>query len=280
MSSSPQAQLGQYNTLQVIREKEFGVFVDGGELGSILVPKRYVPDGCQVGNQLKVFLYLDSEDDIIATTETSKACVGECAYLTIKDVNAVGAFADWGLSKDLLIPFSEQSAALAAGKAYVVYVYIDSSNRICGSTKLSRHLQEESVYFKAMQPVALMVCGRSELGYKMVIDGSHLGLLFRDDVLQPLKLGEKLQGFIKDIRPDGKINVCLQKQGQAVRDELSEKILAHMQANGGQSNYNDKSAPDAIYNAFQVSKKNFKQALGKLLKEKKITIDGPNVQLK
>ncbi len=273
-------EIGRYNTLEVVKTVDFGVYLDGDDLGTILLPKRYVPERCALGDRLSVFIYTDSEDLLIATTEAPRVCAGECAHLVVKDVNDAGAFLDWGLSKDLLVPYGEQHKPMEVGKSYVVCVYLDEhSDRIVASSRLSRHLQETSMYFKEHQAVDLLICGRSDMGYKAVINHTHLGLVFRDEAFKALKYGEKVQGYIHGIRQDKKIDLALQLPAGKGRDELSERILADLRAQKGASTLTDKSDPKEIYRLFNVSKNNYKKALGALYKQKKIRIEPDKITL-
>ena len=274
------AEVGKFNMLNVVKKVDFGVYLDGGELDNILLPKRYVPDGTEIGDSLHVFIYADSEDLLIATTIEPRASVGECAYLKVKDVNDTGAFLDWGLPKDLLVPFKEQHKPFELGKSYVVYLYLDEySDRILASSRLSRHLSEESPYFKANQKVKLLICGKSDMGFKAVVNHSYLGLIFRDDAFKPLKYGQKIDGYIKDVRDDKKINLSLQLPAGTGRKELSEQIIDYLNAAGGSSSMTDKADPDDIYDIFNVSKKNYKKALGALYKQKRIVITPEQISL-
>lgn len=273
-------QIGKLNRLTLIKKVDFGMFLDGGKYGNILLPKRYVTDEMRIGDQLEVFIYLDSDDCIIATTEQPRVMVGECAYLQVKEVNAVGAFLDWGLLKDLLVPYGEQHKPMEVGRSYVVCVYLDPyTNRITASSRLNRHLEERASGLRVGQAVDLLICGKSDMGYKAVINHTHLGLLFRDDAFRPLSFGESVKGFIKNIRPDRKIDVSLQAQGRDSRDDLADKILADLQRNGGVSYLTDKSAPDEIYKRFSVSKGNYKNALSLLYKQRKILIEADKITL-
>lgn len=268
------------NRLQVIKEVEFGVYLDGEHLNTILLPKRYVPKECKIGDWLDVFLYMDSEDLLIATTLTPKAQVGECAYLKVTDVNQAGAFLDWGLPKDVLVPYSEQHKPMEVGRSYVVYLYTDEfTDRIVASSKLSRHLAEKNLYFRPQQEVDLLICGRSDMGYKAVVNHTHLGLVFKDEAFKPLSYGQRVPGYIKDIREDKKLNLSLQPAAAEGRNALSEKILAHLRSHGGSSTLTDKCAPEDIYKTFNVSKNNYRKALGKLYKEKKILIEAHQITL-
>ncbi len=274
------AEIGRFNKLQVVKEVDFGVYLDGGEHDTILLPQRYVPDECEIGDWLDVFLYFDSEDLLIATTETPKVQVGRCELLKVIDINNAGAFMDWGLPKDLLVPYSEQQKPMEVGYSYVVYVFHDQeSDRIAASTRLQDHLAEESVWMKPKQAVDLLIAGRTDLGYKAVINDQYLGLIFRGDAFRPLKIGERLPGFVKAIRPDGKIDLLI-SQGTLQGDyDLGEQIIEKLSLSGGLSTLTDKSDPDEIYRQFKVSKKKYKQALGTLFKSRRIVITPQHIKL-
>jgi len=274
------AEIGRFNKLQVVKEVDFGVYLDGGEHDTILLPQRYVPDECEIGDWLDVFLYFDSEDLLIATTETPKVQVGRCELLKVIDINNAGAFMDWGLPKDLLVPYSEQQKPMEVGYSYVVYVFHDQDrDRIAASTRLQDHLAEESVWMKPKQAVDLLIAGRTDLGYKAVINDQYLGLIFRGDAFRPLKIGERLPGFVKAIRPDGKIDLLI-SQGTLQGDyDLGEQIIEKLRLSGGLSTLTDKSDPDEIYRQFKVSKKKYKQALGTLFKSRRIVITPQHIKL-
>lgn len=272
--------IGQMNRLQAVKRIDAGLLLAGGEFGNILLPRRYVTEAMAIGDELEVFVYLDSDDCIIATTLKPRVMVGECALLKVTDVNAAGAFLDWGLPKDLLVSYNEQHKPMEIGRSYVVTVYLDSyTNRITASSKLSHHLQERASGLKIHQQVDLLICGRSDMGYKAVINQTHLGLIFRDDAFRPLSYGETLQGYIKHIRPDRKIDLSLQLQSHKGKDELAEKILAHLAANHGVSTLTDKSDPEAIYRQYHVSKGKYKNALSTLYKQRKILITEEQITL-
>ncbi|MCB1727150.1 MAG: GntR family transcriptional regulator [Gammaproteobacteria bacterium] len=266
--------VGRKNRLRVVKTVAFGVYLDGGESGEILLPRRDVPDGCKPGDWLHVFIYNDSDDRLIATRETPAAMVGECAYLMVRQQNDVGTFLDWGLSKDLLVPFNEQAWPMHQGRSYVVCVYLDEdTKRIAASTKYSRHLSEDGSGFTPGDEVKLMIAATTELGYKAVINNSHLGLIFKADVFQPLKFGQQLRGYIKTIRDDGKIDLALQPASAEVVDQLEGAILDYMRRHDGVSRITDKSPPDLIYKTFKASKANYKRALGRLYKKRRISIE-------
>ena len=273
-------EIGAFNQLQVVKQVDFGVYLDGGELDTILLPRRYVPEGCEIGDWLDVFLYFDSDDLLIATTDKPKVQVGDCEMLTVVDINHAGAFMDWGLPKDLLVPYNEQQKPMEVGYSYVVHVFHDqNSDRIAASTKLNHHLDEETVWLKPRQQVNLLIAGRTDLGYKAVIDNKYLGLIFRADAFRPLKIGERLPGFVKNIRADGKIDLVISQSTLQGDHDLGEQIIRHLQEMGGESQVSDKSDPEEIYRLFKVSKKKYKQALGTLYKSKRILIEPGKVKL-
>ena len=274
------AEIGKINTLQVVKSLDHGIYLDGEQLGEILMPSRYVPENCEVGDALEVFIYLDSADLLLATTETPYVMVGECAYLKVVDVNQAGAFMDWGLPKDLLVPYGRQISSLQVGKSYTVLAYLDeNTNRIAATQKLNSHLSEEAQYFKPEQAVELLIFSKTELGYKAVINNTHIGLIYGNEVFQTLTNGEKLQGFIKAIRPDRKIDLCLQLPGKEARVDLSSRILDHLKKNDKEITLTDKSSPEDIYGCFGASKKNYKKALGMLYKKKLILIEEDKITL-
>jgi len=266
--------IGQYNQLDVIKKVDFGLYLDGGAYGDILLPKRYVDKNTALGDRLEVFIYLDSEDRLVATTLKPKAVVGECAYLKVVEVNRIGAFLDWGLPKDLLVPYNQQQKPMQKGYSYMVYLFVDEhSERIAGSSRLEDFLTEEPAQLKPNQPVDLMIYGNSDLGFKAVVDGRYLGQLYRNEVFRALHYGEKLPGFIKRVRSDGKIDIALQPAAHLARNSLAETILAHMKDNNGISTLTDRSPPEDIYKAYGVSKATFKKALGLLYKNRQIIIE-------
>jgi len=272
--------IGQINTLVVLKKVDFGVYLDGNELGEILLPERYVPAGCKLRDEINVFIYLDSEDLLIATTQTPKAMVGECAYLKVIEVNAVGAFLDWGLPKDLLVPYGEQQKPMEVGQSYVVKLYIDeASDRIAASSRLNKFVVDTSPYFKPQQLVELLICERTELGYKAVVNQGVIGLLFNSDVVKPVSYGDTLQGYVKQVREDNKLDLCLQLVTREALDALSQEILAFIEAEGGVTTLTDKSAPEDIAKQFGVSKSSYKKALGKLYQKRIVLIEKKTVSL-
>jgi len=274
------AKLGHFNKLRILRRTDYGVFIDGGEYGDILLPRKYALDSMQIGDSIDVFLCNDSEDRIIATTLKPRAQVGECAYLKVVSTNRFGAFLDWGLPKDLLVPFSEQQSPMQKGYSYTVYLFVDhDSERIAASSKLENWLSLEADDFRPRQPVELLIYGKSDLGFKAVVNGSHLGQLYSSEIFRPLHYGERVEGYIKQIRQDGRIDLILQLPSHLERDRLADAIVEHLQQNDGTTELTDKSQPDAIYQAFGVSKASYKKALGKLYRERRINIDKSRITL-
>ena len=266
--------IGQYNQLDVIKKVDFGLYLDGGAYGDILLPKKYADKNTAIGDRIEVFIYLDSEDRLVATTLKPKAVVGECAYLKVVQVNRIGAFLDWGLPKDLLVPFNQQQKPMQKGYSYTVYLYVDEhSERIAGSSRLEDFLTENPAQLKPNQPVDLMIYGKSDLGFKAVVDGRYLGQLYENEVFRALHYGEKLAGFIKRVRTDGNIDLSLQPAAHLARISLAESILQHLKDNNGISTLTDKSPPDDIYRTYGVSKATYKKALGLLYKNRQITIE-------
>lgn len=273
--------VGRSNILRVVKRLPFGAYLSTASAKEeILLPKRYEPEGCKVDDLLKVFIYYDSEDRIIATTEVPLAQVDECAFLKVVDVNKVGAFMDIGLMKDLFVPYAEQETAMEKGQSYVVRSYLDEhSGRIMASSKLDKFLLEESHSHQAEQPVDLIVYAETELGYKAVVGSSYAGLLYKNELLATLNIGDKLQGYIKTVRTDNKLDLTLQQPSQKTRGDLANQILDFIKAQGGSSALSDKSSPDAIYAQFKVSKKAYKKALGALYKRRLIAIEKDVIRL-
>ncbi len=275
------AEIGRLNKLRVVKQLDFGVYLDGGEHGEILMPIRYVPVPCDVGDELEVFIYCDSEDRLVATTEKPYAMVGEFALLKAVAVNQTGAFLQWGLMKDLLVPYSEQKPRMEEGKLYVVRVYVDeNSNRIVASAMLDDFLHRESDNeFEAAEAVKLFIANRSDLGYQVIIDNSHWGLLHHTEVARNLKRGETIPGFIKHIREDGRIDVCLHQKPSEKTDDVSQLIISKLRKNDGFLSVTDKSSPEKISDMFGISKKMYKKAVGALYRNKTITIESDGIRL-
>ena len=272
--------VGRYNTLQILRETSSGYFLDGEELGDILLPGKYVPHGLKPEEEIEVFLYFDSEDRIIATKEEPYCEVGEFALLEVVEVNEIGAFLNWGLQKDLLVPFREQKVKMEPGSWHIVHVYLDEqTNRIAASAKVDKFLGKEPATFKPGEEVELFIYGPCPLGYNAIINNSHWGMLYSSEVFQPLNRGEHITGYISKVREDGKIDVSLYPAGKKKAETSSELIVEFMKRNDGFMKFTDKSPADEIYETFGISKKNFKMSLGKLYKERLVKISPDGVRL-
>ena len=274
------AVIGKINMLRVVKQVDFGLYLDGGEHGEILLPKRYVPADCNPGDEVEVFVYLDSEDRIIATTETPLAIVGEFAALRVVSVSSVGAFLDIGLMKDILVPFREQRHDMQVGETHVVYVYLDDkTNRLVASAKLDRFLSNTPPTFREGEEVDILVCHPTDLGYKAIVNDSYFGVLYKSEVFQPLEIGEQTKAFINKVREDGKIDLILHKPGYEKTDDISKQILDKLKMGGGFIGVTDKTDPEIIYKMFGVSKKTFKKAIGALFRSRKIAIEKEGIRI-
>lgn len=275
------AKIGGVNTLNVVKIVDFGVYLDGGHIGEILLPKKQVPADCAVGDALQVFLYLDSEDRIIATTQKPLAKVGHFANLQVVAVNRTGVFLDWGLDKDLLLPFSEQRRRPEVGQRILVFVYIDRvDKRIVASAKIDKFLDQVEPRYKNGQQVNLIIGGNTDLGFKAIVNNTHWGVLYKDEVFQYLSVGSHHTGYIKQVREDGKIDLSLTPPAAEQRDELSQKVLDELKRRDGYLAIGDKSPPEVIYKKFKVSKRIYKQTIGGLLKQGLIDIEPNGIRLK
>ena len=271
---------GRYNTLKVVKYVDFGVYLDGGEMGEILLPARYVPEVCEVGEDMEVFIYLDSEDRIIATTEKPFAQIGEFAMLQVVAVNNIGAFLDWGLMKDLLVPFREQKMNMVEGRFYLVYLYVDpDSNRIAASAKLEKFLDNVIPEYKVGEEVALIIESESELGYNAIINHLHRGILYHDELPAPLKKGQQMKAYIKKVREDKKIDLSLYRPGYQQVDSVSQNILDRLKEAGGYLPLTDKSDAVLVFDHFAISKKVFKKAIGALYKQRLIVLEARGIRL-
>lgn len=264
----------------VIREVDFGVYLDGEDLGEILMPKKYVPKDCRIGDVVQVFVYFDSEDRLVATTEKPYAQVEQFAYLKVVSVSKFGAFLDWGLKKDLLVPFNEQKHRMEEGREYIVYIYSDEeTGRIAATSKLERCLDLYKGDYQVGDEVELFICEETDLGFKTIINNAHRGLLYKNDLFKAVKKGEKVKGFIKQIREDGKIDVTLNKPGYEAIDEIARKILDVLKKNKGFIAVTDNSSPETIKAFFGISKKRYKKAIGALYKKRLVTLHEDGVRL-
>ena len=264
-------QIGQYNTLRVIKEVDFGLYLDGGEAGEILLPKRFVPTGLKEDDEVEVFLYHDSEDRIIATTQKPYAIAGEIALLKVVSQTGHGAFLDWGLMKDIFLPLSQQTTRIIDGESYLVKLYIDErTGRIAATQRIERDFSNDELTVKEKEAVNLIVFQRTDIGYKVIINNKHLGVLHYNEVFRELEIGDKEKGFIKTIREENKIDVSLGVPGYKKVETETDKILRLLSENNGYLPYHDKSDPEEIYEFFGISKKVFKIATGALYKQRKI----------
>lgn len=271
--------IGRYNELKVSRRTDIGVYLQAtGE--EILLPKKYVPAGTKEGDVLEVFVYTDSEDRLIATTLKPYASVGEFAYMRVKEVSRVGAFLDWGLEKDLLVPFSEQEQKMEEGKSYVVAVYLDfNTDRVAASAKLHKFIEYEDIELQEGDVVDLLIVGQTGLGFNAIINNKHIGLIYHNEVFQPLLTGNRVRGYVKTIREDKKIDLSLQKTGGEHIDETRMKLLNVLKSNNGFLPLTDNSSPEEIQRMLQISKKAFKKAVGGLYKERLIEITDEGIKL-
>jgi predicted RNA-binding protein (virulence factor B family) len=272
-------QIGKVNKLKVIKQLGSQVYLGDGRSAKVLLADKKLPAACRPGDALEVFVYVDAEGHLAATTQMPAAQVGEVAWLKVISVNYYGAFLDWGLPKDLLVPFSEQPYEMKAGRSYLVKVFLDDKNRVVATAKLDSCIKEESGDFKAGQKVSLIIADKTDLGYKAVIDNTHWGMLYHNELFQTVKKGQKLEGYIKQIRDDEKIDLTLHQPGYGKVESLTDRILAELKAQHGVLHLSDKSPPEAIYAAFGVSKKVYKQAIGALYKNKQILIDDKGIRL-
>ena len=272
--------IGSTYELDVIKAKDFGYFLDAEDLGEVLLPRKLAPADLSVGDYVVVFLYRDSEDRLVATTQNPKASVGEFAYLNVVENTEFGAFLDWGLDKDLLVPFAEQHRPMEVGHSYLVYLYIDKNDgRIVASSKIDKFLDDEKPHdFKPQQAVNLIIANSTDLGFKAIVNHSHWGVLFKDEVHQRLSFGQSIKGFIKYVRPDGRIDLSLQG-GQETRDKNADVILNKLKDENGFMSVHDKSDPQLIAELFGMSKGAFKKAIGGMYKRKILNIEKEGIRL-
>jgi len=273
-------EIGKYNTLQVVKVVDFGVYLDGEEWGEILLPSEYVPDRCFPDDYVKVFIYFDSEDRIIATTEVPNITAGEFAWMKVVSVSRIGAFLDWGLRKDLLVPFREQQEPMVEGRSYIVYAYIDkATDRIVASSRIDRFLDQVFPDYEPGQEVDILVARKTDLGYNVIINNLHWGLVYENEIFRPIRIGQRLKAYIREVREDDKIDVMLQPPGYDKIEDLSATVLEKLKDYGGVLDISDKSEPEKIYRVFGCSKKNYKKAIGALYKKGLIEIGEQEIRL-
>lgn len=272
--------LGDYNRMTVVKTIDFGVYLDGGEEGEVLLPARYVPDGCKEGDELEVFVYLDNEERLVATTQTPLAKVGDFACLEVSWVNEYGAFLNWGLMKDLFCPFREQKMKMEKGKRYIVHVHIDhESHRIVASAKVERYFDPSFPPYRYGDEVSLLVWQKTDLGFKVIVDNRYAGLVYSNQIFREIRTGDRMKGYIEAVREDGKIDVMLQPTGWRMTKETADVLLDYLETHQGVCRLTDKSPAEDIYQAFQVSKKSYKKAVGDLYKRRLITIEEDCIRL-
>lgn len=273
-------ELGKFNTLRVVKEVDFGMYLDGGEEGEILLPSRYVPENCKPGDELTVFIYLDNEERLVATTLTPLVQVGEFACLEVAWINQYGAFLNWGLMKDLFVPFREQKMKMQVGKQYVIHAHLDDeSYRIVASAKVDRYLSKEKAPYESGQEVSILIWQKTDLGFKAIIENRYSGLLYESEIFQPLHTGMTLKAYVKQVREDGKIDLILQKPGQGKVEDFAATLLDYIREQGGHITLHDKSPAEEIYDTFGVSKKTFKKAVGDLYKKHVVLLQENGIEL-
>lgn len=266
-------ELGKFNRLEIVKEVDFGLYLDGGEEGEILLPSRYVPYNYEIGQMIDVFIYLDNEERLVATTLKPYVQVGEFACLQVSWVNQYGAFLDWGLMKDLFCPFREQKRKMEVGRSYVIHAHVDSDSfRIMASSKVEKYLSTEQPPYAPDDEVELLVWQHTNLGYKVIVDNKFQGLVYENQVFRVLEIGDRLKGYIMQVRDDGKLDVALQHSGRRQTLDFADTLLNYMERNGGRCYLHDKSPAEEIYDRFKVSKKVFKKAVGDLYKRRLIVI--------
>ncbi len=273
-------QIGKFNELEITHRVDFGLYLDGGEEGEILLPLRYATQDMKPGDKINTFIYRDSEDRLIATTEKPYAQVGDFAFLRVNATNNVGAFLDWGLPKDLLVPFREQKVRMVPGRSYTVYVYLDDeTQRIVASAKLQKFLDNKIPDIKAGDEVKARIYQRTELGYKVIVNDLFSGLIYHNEIFSEVNIGELHHATVKTVRADGKIDLVLGKSTRNRVNDLADDILDYIEECGGRISLNDSSSPEEIRETFQCSKKDFKKAIGALFKAKQIVIENDGIRL-
>ncbi len=272
--------LGAFNRLTIVKEVDFGLYLDGGDEGEILLPRRYVPTTYKIGDEIDVFLYLDQDERLVATTEQPLAQVGDFAYLECSWVNEYGAFLNWGLMKDLFCPFREQKKRMEIGSSYIVYVTIDEeSYRMMASAKVEHYLSKDKPPYKAGDEVQILVWQKTDLGFKAIIDNAYAGLIYRDQIFKYVHTGDRMKAYVANVRPDGKIDLTLQHTGRQQTIDFSETLLTYLHEHGGSCDLGDKSDAEEIKARFEVSKKVYKKAIGDLYRRRLITISDDGIHL-
>ncbi len=279
--TSSTAEIGKRCTLTVIALKDNGAYLDAGDLGEILLPKRFLPKECNAGSKVEVFIYADSADRLVATTEKAFGQVGEFVSLKVIQVNKMGAFLDWGLPKDLLVPYNQQHTAMEVGKYYLVRIFLDQhTDRIAASSKLDKFIDIWPAEYQQGDKVKLIIGGKTDLGFKAIVNDLHWGLLYDNEIFQPLRIGKNIDGYIKQVRDDGRLDLILSRGSKNKVNDFADKLLDHLQKNNGFSPLHDKSSPELIQRILGVSKKTFKATVGNLMKKGMIVIESNGIKLK
>jgi predicted RNA-binding protein (virulence factor B family) len=272
--------LGEYNTLEILRETDPGLYLGDTEENVVLLPHRYKPENFNIGDMLKVFVYLDYEERPVATTLTPHVHLNDFGYLHCSDVNEFGAFMDWGVQKQLFVPFKEQARPMKVGNWYIVYLSMDEqTNRLVGSSKTNKYLNNDTVTLEKFDEIAIMVTHITDLGANVIVNGKHKGLIFINDIFEDIRTGDTMKAFVKSVREDNKIDVVLQSPGYRSIEPNANFILEELKAAGGFMPLHDKSDPQAIKNELGMSKKSFKKAIGTLYKDKQIAIKPDGIEL-
>ena len=272
-------EIGKYNKLKVVKAVDFGLYLDGDNGLEILLPTRYVPENTEIGDEIEVFIYKDNEERLIATTEHPYGTVGEFQYMQVKEVSKAGAFLDWGIMKDLLVPFREQKTSMIVGNYYLVYIYLDFvTRRIAASARIDKFLDNVPPDFEQNQEVDLIIADKTDLGYNVIINNSHRGLIYDNEIFREISKGEKCKGYIKEVREDEKIDVSLQRPGYEKIEGISQHVMDILELNNGYLAVSDKSSAEEIYSLFSCSKKSFKKAIGALYKQRLISVENNGIR--
>lgn len=272
--------IGQYHTLEIIREAEQGLYLADTEGNEVLLPNRYVPESFKIWDKIEVFVYLDNEERLVAVTDKPYIVPGEFAVLRCNQVTDIGAFLDWGMLKELFCPFKEQAFKMKKGGWYLVYCFIDEkTNRLVASSKTNQFLDNKNLTVQQFDEVDIIVSHPSEIGMNVIVNKQHTGLIFKDDIYQELSIGDRLKGVVKKVRPDNKLDITLGKIGYRNIEPNAETIMHELEDNGGYLNLSDKSDPETIKEVLQMSKKNFKKAVGALYKQRLVEIKDDGIYL-
>ncbi len=272
--------LGQYNTLTILRFTAPGAYLGDDEDNVVLLPTKYIPENSEIGDEIEVFLYLDSEDRIIATTKKPLLELHGFALLKVNEVSHFGAFLEWGIEKDLLVPFKEQNQKMEEGKSYIVHLYLDeATHRLVASSKIKRFLEAERILVKENDEVDLLICNTTELGKNVIVNDTYSGLIYKNEIIRPLRYGERCKGYVKKVREDGKLDISLEKIGFVKMEDTCQRILDYLSEHDGKMYLTDKSDPDLIREEIGMSKKTFKSAVGILYKQKLVVINDDHIAL-